>query len=141
MIEQLSGVLSTLNDLSGEYEQLLIIIEKYNYEDCDTFHSLLASNLILQRKIKEAMVILNNLNNKMNLKGLKRSYLTPTRVEEVILVFMLSQVEISLIDKTVQILDSADLGDRLGEDEEEMMRKMALLAVTNDQNNDHSIPL
>lgn len=75
------------------------------------------------------MVILNNLNNKMNMEGLKRSYLTPTRVEEEILVFMLNQVEILLINKT----DWGDLGDCLGEDEEEMMREMALLAVTNDQ--------
>jgi hypothetical protein len=125
----LSGVLSTLNDLSGENELLSVIIQKYNFEDCDTFLSLLANNLILQRKIKEAMVILNNLNNKMNMEGLKRSYLTPTRVEEEILVFMLNQVEILLINKT----DWGDLGDCLGEDEEEMMREMALLAVTNDQ--------
>jgi hypothetical protein len=118
-------VLSTLNDLSGENEQLSTMIEKYNYEDCDTFHSLLANNLILQRKIQEAMVILKNLNSKMTTKGLKRSYLTPTRIEEEILVSMLNQVEVFLC---------ADLKDNLElEEYEDTIREMALLEVSNDQ--------
>lgn len=79
-----SGACGDMGDLQSELEQLMIIIDRYNKEEFDTYHLIVVGNLLNQNKLDEAFEFLNIVRAKVQ-KGLPIKSSRPGRNESEVL--------------------------------------------------------